>query len=127
MEDQATGDNNHLRPLAKCMLVFMIRGLFTSLKFPYTQFPTVSNKGSSLFPLLQKIVAHLTRLGLACLGVVCDGASDNWKMFSLHGCDDKLVHKIVNVYSNNDHPIFFLILATSSRQFGIAFSEENCG
>jgi len=34
VEDQATGDNNHLRPLAKCMLVFMIRGLFTSLKFP---------------------------------------------------------------------------------------------
>jgi len=23
------------RPLAKCMLVFMVRGLFTSLKFPY--------------------------------------------------------------------------------------------
>ena len=26
------------RPLAKCMLVFMIRGLFTSLKFPYIQY-----------------------------------------------------------------------------------------
>ena len=104
VEDQATGDDNHLCPLAKCMLVFMIRGIFTSLKFPYIQFPAVSTKGSSLFPLLRKIVARLTRLGLVVLGVVCDGASDNWKMFSLHGCDDKLVHKI---YSNKDHPIFF--------------------
>ena len=26
------------RPVAKCMLVFMIRGLFTSLKFPYVQY-----------------------------------------------------------------------------------------
>ena len=52
-------------------------------------------------------MARLTRLGLVVLGVVCDGASDNQKMFSLHGCDDKLVHKLVNVYSNKDHPIFF--------------------
>ena len=27
------------RPLAKTMVVFMIRELFTSLKFPYSQFP----------------------------------------------------------------------------------------
>ena len=106
-EDQATQDENHLRPLAKCMLVFMIRGLFTSLKFPYVQFPAVSTKGSSLFPLLRRIVARLTRLGLVVLGVVCDGASDNRKMFSLHGCGDKTIHKIVNVYSKEDHPIFF--------------------
>ena len=52
VEDQATEDDNHLRPLAKCMRVFMIRGLFKSLKFPYVQFPAVSTKGSSLFLLL---------------------------------------------------------------------------
>ena len=62
-------------------------------------------------------MGRLTRFGLVVLGVVCDGASDNRKMFNLHGCDDKLVHKIVNVYSVKDHPIFsFLILATCSLQ-----------
>jgi len=106
-EDQAIQDEDYLRPLAKCMLVFMIRGLFTSLKFPYAQFPAVSTKGSSLFPLLRKILARLTRLGLIVLGVVCDGASDNRRMFSLHGCGDKTVHKIVNVYSKESNPIFF--------------------
>ena len=89
------------------MLVFMIRGLFTSLKFRYVQFPAVSTKGSSSFPLLRKIVARLTRLGLVVLVVVCDGASNNRKTFSLHGCGDQAIHKIVNVYSKKDHPIFF--------------------
>ena len=50
-EDEETQDENHLCPLAKCMLVFMIRGPFTSMKLPYVQFPAVSTKGSSLFLL----------------------------------------------------------------------------
>jgi len=33
-------------PLAKCMLVIMVRGLFTNLKFPYAQFPAASTKGA---------------------------------------------------------------------------------
>ena len=32
------------RPLTKTMVVFMIQGLFTSLKFPYAQFPAASAK-----------------------------------------------------------------------------------
>ena len=74
------------------------RGLFTSLKFPYVQFPAISTKGSSLFPLLRKIVARLTRLGLVVLGVVCDGASDN-KMFSLHNCSDQAYHEYQHALS----------------------------
>ena len=41
------------RPMAKLMLVFMVRGLFTSLKFPYVQFPAASTKGGDIFPLVQ--------------------------------------------------------------------------
>ena len=40
------------RPLAKRMLVFMIRGLFITLKFLYVQFPVVSCKGANLMPLI---------------------------------------------------------------------------
>lgn len=41
------------RPLAKCVLVvFMVRGLFTSLKFLYTQYPASSTKGADTFPLV---------------------------------------------------------------------------
>ena len=44
--------SNMQRPLAKHMLIFMVRGLFTSLKFPYAQFPAASSKGTQLFPFL---------------------------------------------------------------------------
>ena len=71
------------RPLAKCVLVFMIRGLFTSLKFPYAHFPTTSTTGAELFPILRKVIA-LTRLGLHIMTVTCDGASENRLLFSLH-------------------------------------------
>ena len=74
-------------------------------------------------------MAHLTRLGLVVLGVVCDGASDNRKIFNLHGCGGKTIHKIVNVYGKEDHPIFFFSdpIVTSSRQYETVFPEESCG
>ena len=50
-------------------------------------------------------MAHLTRLGLVVLAVSC-GASDNRKMFSLHGYGDETIHKVVNVYSKENHSIF---------------------
>ena len=46
--------SNMQRPLAKCMLVIMVRGLFNSLKFAYAQFPAASTKGAQLFPLLHQ-------------------------------------------------------------------------
>ena len=39
--------------------------------------------------------------------MVCDGVSNNRKMFGLQGCGDKTIHKIINVYSKENHPIFF--------------------
>ena len=65
------------RPLAKSVLAFMVRGLFTSLKFPYVHFPTTSTTGAELFPILRKVISRLTRLGLQILTVTCDGASEN--------------------------------------------------
>ena len=44
------------RPLAKVMLVFMVRGLFTPMKFPYVQFAAVSTKGATLFPLFRQVL-----------------------------------------------------------------------
>ena len=94
------------RPLAKYMLVFMIRGLFNSLKFPYVQFPASSTKGAQLFPLLHKALARMSRLGLKVVTVTCDGASDNRRMYSLHGTGKKLTYKMINVFSAGKDPIF---------------------
>ena len=54
-EDQINNPSNHRRPLAKLMLVFMVRGVFTPLKFPYVQFPAAGTKGADLFPLFCKV------------------------------------------------------------------------
>ena len=37
-EDQISNPGNHRRPLTKLMLVFMVRGVFTPLKFPLHSF-----------------------------------------------------------------------------------------
>ena len=97
------------RPLAKCVLVFMVRGLFNRLKFPYVHFPTTSTTGAELFPILRKMISRLTRLGLRIMTVTCDGASENRLLFSLHDeKNNKTAYKINNVYTNEGHPIFFI-------------------
>ena len=47
------------RPMAKLIVVFMVRGLFTSLKFPYVQFPAASTKGGDIFLLVRQAMKHL--------------------------------------------------------------------
>ena len=100
--------SNMQRPLAKCMLVIMVRGLFNSLKFTYAQFPAASTKGAQLFPLLHQCIFHLTRLGLTVVSVTCDGASDNRHMFSLQCTMKELTYKTVNVFCTGNH-LFFRI------------------
>ena len=99
-EQQYNDSGRMPRPLAKCMLVFMVRGLFTSLKFPYVQFLAASTKGADIFPLLKQAIKHLTKLELCVVSVICDGASDNHRMISMHNPDSKLSYKTVNVYSD---------------------------
>ena len=80
-EQQQSGDGSmtFCCPVAKCMVIFMVRGLFTSLKFAYTQFPSTNTKGCDLFVLLWNVIESLTRLGLNVLAVSCDGAKNNRK------------------------------------------------
>ena len=90
------------------MLVFMVRGLFTSLKFPYVQYPASSTKGTDIFPLVRQAVKHLTRLGLCAVSITCDGASDNRKMFAMHDQSSSLCYKTTNVYRDDLQRMFFI-------------------
>lgn len=90
------------------MLVFMVRGLFTSMKFVYAQFPAASTKGADLFPIFRQVLFRLTRLGICVVATTCDGASDNRRLFSLHDTKKKMVYKTINVFSKLDDPIFFI-------------------
>lgn len=50
--------------LAKSMMVFMVRGIFSSLKFPYAMFPCLRLAGEQLFSPFWECVFRLERIGL---------------------------------------------------------------
>lgn len=96
------------RPLAKTLLVFMIRGLVTNFIFPYALYPAASLKGCDLFPLLWTVIERLTRNNFRVLGVTCDGATCNRRLFKLHSKTKDVVYKTRNVYSTNGDFIYFI-------------------
>ena len=49
--------------LAKTIMVFMVRSLFSRLKFPYAQFPVTHLKGHQLFDLFWEAISRLERIG----------------------------------------------------------------
>ena len=64
MSNESEADDHTYTPsLAKSMLVFMVRGLFTKLKFPYAQFPCVALAGEQMFLPFWQAVARLERIG----------------------------------------------------------------
>lgn len=98
------------QPLAKSMLVLIVRGLFSGLQFPYAQFPCGSLKGDQMFHIFWKAVGRLERYGFRVLGLTCDGLAANRQLFRLHAPkrNKELVHKTPNPYSKEDRYVFFL-------------------
>ena len=56
------GEQNDESRIAKTMMVFMVRGLFTRLRFPYAQFPCSSLTSDLLFHPFWQAVARLERI-----------------------------------------------------------------
>lgn len=50
--------------LAKTMMVFMVRGLFSSLQFPYAQFPCAELSGELLYDPFWEAVRRIENCGL---------------------------------------------------------------
>ena len=77
-------DQDSSPPLAKTMLVFFVRGLFTNFQLPYAQFACKSLSGDLIFNLFWEAVYRLERMGLKVIAATADGASPNRKFFQLH-------------------------------------------
>lgn len=56
-------------PLAKSMLVLMVRGLFTKLQFPYVQFPCTKLHGYELYDLFLGSSGAVGEVWVQCAGV----------------------------------------------------------
>jgi hypothetical protein len=95
-------------PLAKAMMVFMVRGLFTRLQFAYAQFPVIKLTGELLFAPFWEAVRRCERCGLKVLAATADGASVNRRLIKLHGASGDVVHKVTNPYAPEGRELFFI-------------------
>ena len=94
--------------LATHMLVFMVCGILTNLRFPYAQFSCKSSTADQLFSLVWGCVRRLEVAGFKVLATTCDGASCNMK---LHGERNNFVYKTENPYSDEPRPLFFIFIS----------------
>ena len=126
-ERSVSSDSKEHREPAKSMLTFMVKGLFTSFKFPYVHFSGTKTTGDNIFPLFWDVVKHLEKIGLKVkfifeqqhtmlkmwysqvLAATFDGASNNRRMVKLQNSSKGTVtHKVPNIHSNDGkRDIFF--------------------
>ncbi|XP_064401712.1 uncharacterized protein LOC135347608 [Halichondria panicea] len=64
-------------PLAKSVMVFMVRGLFTKMQFAYAQFLCCSLTGDKLYAPFWNALSRIENCGLKVLGVTMDGCAVN--------------------------------------------------
>ena len=107
-EKSVSAEEQQEHKLAKTMLVLMVRGLFSSLCFPYAQFASSTITKSDLFidPVWEAVM-RLECLGLKVLYITADGATSNRRFFKLHNPSSPLVHKTENPYDPDRFVYFF--------------------
>ncbi|XP_065842085.1 uncharacterized protein [Oscarella lobularis] len=108
-----SGKTSTMPSVASQMLVFMVRGLTSSLRFPYAHFPSAGVTAVNLIDIVWEAVEQLEMCGFAVLGICCDGASSNRKFFRIHGRangvgDLNPTFKVKNPYTKEDRNIYFL-------------------
>ena len=123
--------------IATHILMFMVRGLFSGLRFPYAQFPCSSLSGDQLYPLVWECVEHLEMIGFKVLAITADGASCNRKFMSMVHTSgakndgyDKTVYKINNIYAAESRPIFLFsdvphLIKTTRNCWANSFAHRN--
>ena len=96
--------------LAKSVLVFMVRGLFSSLEFPYAQFPLATTTGDLMFSLLWEAISRLELCGAKVQAVTADGASPNRRLFKIHTPfrSSVIKHKVKNPCAHDGRDLYFI-------------------
>ena len=75
--------NNIEREFASYVLVYMVRGIFSNLCYPFAYFASTGFNAAQLYPCTIEATKVLTSLGFSVRAYVCDGASPNRKFFKL--------------------------------------------
>lgn len=102
---------------------------YSSLQFPYAQFPCTSVRGDQLFTLFWDAVARLERYGVKVLGLTCDGLSVNCRLLRIHNSSGnaEFIYKIPNPYSSEPRYILhfhcLFLLGSKNRQLWVSCSD----
>ncbi len=106
--EQACTHQDTPHPVATHVLALMVRGIFSTLRFPFAHFPSGAISSDQLFPIMWEAVERLERLGFKVIAMTADGASPNRKFFRLHsGTEADYCYKTPNPYTTEDRNIFF--------------------
>ena len=102
LERDCKSDMDH-PPLAKHLLVLMIRGIFFKLDFPYAHFGTETATADILHPIIWEAVRQIESIGLKVICITADGASPNRRFFRMHktGIRSSLTYKAENPYAED--------------------------
>ena len=82
VESQNSG-NNIEREFASYVLVYMVRGIFSNLCYPFAYFASTGFTTAQLYPCTIEATKVLISLGFSVRAHVCDRASPNRKFFKL--------------------------------------------
>lgn len=97
-------------PVAKHMLVFLVRGVFIRMQFPYAQYPTADLTADLLYPIVWEVVRSLECAGFKVISLTGDKASVNRTFFRMNQSKKSrsLVYKVRNPYSIDKSYIYFI-------------------
>ena len=106
--EQSCSNQDKQHQVATHILALMVRGVFTTLRFPFAHFPSQTVTGDQLFSIIWEAIERLKRLGFKVIALTADGASPNRKFFRLHSSSkDELCYKTPNPYTSEDRCIYF--------------------
>ena len=107
--ENALAGEQHEQQLASSMLVLMVRGIFQKLNYPYAQFACNNLSGDLMFDPVWEAISRLERMGFRVLGITCDGASPNRRLWKLHSSKNEMVYKAPNVFARDEPRFLYFI------------------
>ena len=119
--------DNGSNKIAEYLLVLMVRGISTNLKYPLAAFASNGITSDFLYPIIWEGISILEiHVGINVLFICCDGASPNRKFFALHGPKNSLTYKTRNPFDANRY-IYFIsdvphLLKTARNCFSNSYS-----
>ena len=82
--ETSSSDSVHLeRSFATHVIVYMVRGIFTGLAYPFGYFASTGFSAAQLYPCTMEATRILTAIGFRVCTYVSDGASPNRKFYKI--------------------------------------------